>query len=148
MEAFEKLCRKHGLPITSQRRIMLEEFLEMDIHPTADQVYERVVSRLPATSRTTVYRTLETLVDLGLICRTCHPGRPVRYDRRTDVHHHLVCLRCDSILDISNPGLDSIRLPDTTAFGFNVTDYRVQIRGVCRKCAKTNKAKPTTTKRK
>ena len=134
LETFERRCRKRGLPITPQRRIILEESLELDNHPNADQVYGRVVHRLPGISRTTVYRTLETLVALGLIAKTCHSGRSVRFDRRTEVHHHLVCMRCESILDISDPGLDSLRLPDTSDFGFDVVDHRVQIRGVCRRC--------------
>ena len=134
VDRFERLCHERGLPMTSQRRIILEEFLELNDHPSADRVHERVVRRLPEISRTTVYRTLETLAEMGVITKACHPGRAIRYDRRTEMHHHLVCNRCSRILDISDPALDSVPLPDTSALGFRVSDHRVQIRGVCRDC--------------
>jgi Fur family peroxide stress response transcriptional regulator len=131
---FARLCRQQGLPLTSQRRTILEELLGMDEHPDASAVHRRVARRLPGTSRTTVYRTLETLVAMGLVAKTCHSGRSVRYDRRIDPHHHLLCVRCERVDDIDDPRLDSIPLPDTSAAGFAVIDHRVLIRGVCRHC--------------
>jgi Fur family peroxide stress response transcriptional regulator len=139
LELFQRLCRERGLPITPQRRIILEELLDLDDHPSADEVHERAVRRLPDTSRTTVYRALETLAGMGLIAKTSLPGRSVRYDRRTETHHHLVCVRCDTILDISDPGLDAILLPDTSDLGFAVSDHNVQIRGICRRCSERDR---------
>lgn len=136
LETFERLCRDRGLPITSQRRLILETVLDLGNHPAADQIHEAVARRLPGISRTTVYRTLETLVRLGVITKACHPGSVVRYDRRTEIHHHLICLRCDEVTDISDEHLDSIRIPDTSALGFEVSDHRVQVRGICRRCLK------------
>jgi Fe2+ or Zn2+ uptake regulation protein len=114
--------------------MILEAVLDLDNHPSADQVHERVARRLPGISRATVYRTLETLVRLGVITKACHPGRVVRYDRRTDVHHHLICLNCDEVADISDEHLDAIPLPDTSALGFELSDHRVQLRGICQTC--------------
>jgi Fe2+ or Zn2+ uptake regulation protein len=134
LASFRRLCRKRGLRSTVQRRVILETVLDLDNHPTADQVYERVVDRLPGLSRTTVYRTLESLVRLGVITKACHPGAVARYDRRTDLHHHLICLQCDGIADISDARLDDLEIPDTSTYGFEVADFRVQLRGLCRQC--------------
>jgi Fe2+ or Zn2+ uptake regulation protein len=71
---------------------------------------------------------------MGVITKVCHPGSAVRYDMRTAMHHHLVCMHCDWLVDISDPRLDAIRIPDTSALGFEVTDFRVQLRGICRRC--------------
>lgn len=131
---FASHCHDLGLPFTSQRRMILEAVLDLDNHPSADQVHERVARRLPGISRATVYRTLETLVRLGVITKACHPGHVVRYDRRTDVHHHLICMHCDEVADISDDRLDSIPLPDTTGLGFEIADHRVQLRGICQTC--------------
>jgi Fur family peroxide stress response transcriptional regulator len=131
---FERLCRERGVPFTVQRRVILESVLDLDNHPTADQVHEVVSSRIPGISRTTVYRTLETLVQMGVITKACHPGKPVRYDTRIEVHHHLVCLRCDEVVDIFDEHLDALPIPDTSGSGFEVSDFRVQLRGVCRRC--------------
>src|SRR5512144_2336301 len=89
----ERVCRREGVPLTIQRRAVLEALLEHDDHPTADQILADVRGRLPGVSRTTVYRVLETLVGLGLAAKSCHPGSGARFDPETDRHHHLVCLR-------------------------------------------------------
>jgi len=134
LEAFERICRERGLPITVQRRIILEAVLELDNHPTADQVHAAVANRISGISRTTVYRTLETLVRLGLITKACHPAGVTRYDRQTKIHHHLICLHCDEVVDINDERLDALPIPDTSAYGFEVTDHRVQLRGICKQC--------------
>jgi Fur family peroxide stress response transcriptional regulator len=134
LEAFATHCRERGLPLTAQRRVILDVVLDHDGHPTADDVLREVERRLPGVSRATVYRTLDTLERAGLITRVCHPGRGVRYDRRTGVHHHLVCLRCGDIRDFSDQRLDRIEIPDTSRLGFEIVDHRVQLRGTCATC--------------
>lgn len=131
---FRELCRERGLPFTVQRRVILEATLGLGTHPTADQVHEAVAVRHPDISRATVYRTLEQLARLGIIAKACHPGRGIRYDRRTDVHHHLVCLRCDDVVDIDDERLNALPLPDTTAQGFEIKGFGVELRGLCRRC--------------
>ena len=64
LRQFEALCRSKRLPLTVQRRAIFEAVLERDDHPAADQVFEVVKERIPGVSRTTVYRVLDTLVDL------------------------------------------------------------------------------------
>ena len=94
-DEFRRLCREQGLPLTEQRLAVLQAVLDLDNLPTADQVHEAVARRDRGVSRATVYRTLESLAQTGVIGKACHPGKAVRYDSRTDVHHHLVCLGCD-----------------------------------------------------
>jgi len=136
MEAYRRICREQGLRVTIQKRAILEAVLELDNHPTADQVYEAVTREKPDISRTTVYRALEGFARLGLITKACHPGSTTRYDRTTDIHHHLICLYCDSVIDISDTGLDRLPIPDTSGFDFEVQDFRVQLRGICGRCRK------------
>ena len=139
---FEELCRTRGLPLTIQRRVILEAVLDLDDHPTADRVYETVASRTPGISRTTVYRTLETLVQSGVIAKACHHGSVARYDNRLDTHHHLVCESCDRVIDITDERLDAIPIPDTSTLGFEVRGFKVQFRGVCRHCRKRKEDEP------
>lgn len=134
LELFSQRSAEQGLPVTQQRRAVLEAVLEMDNHPTADQVHAQVSRVIPELNRTTVYRSLETLVNLGVLTRLCHPGRVVRFDPRTSVHHHLICLECDSVLDIDDERLNQLDLPDTSEQGFELQDFRVQLRGTCKEC--------------
>jgi len=143
MDAFRRICRERGLRCTVQRRVVLETVLDLNNHPTADDVYEVVSGRLEGISRTTVYRSLESLARTGVITKACHPGATARYDRRTEMHHHLICLRCDGIVDITEAGLDGLPIPDTSAYGFDVEDYRVQLRGICHDCREKEKKEET-----
>jgi Fur family peroxide stress response transcriptional regulator len=134
LQRFEELCRETGIPCTAQRRIILETVLESTSHPTANEVYRRVTSRNLGVSRATVHRNLDAMAEMGVITKTCHPGNAARYDARIDIHHHLICLQCNGIVDIDDEQLNALRVPDTSAFGFEVQDFRVQLRGYCRKC--------------
>ncbi|MFH1843926.1 MAG: transcriptional repressor [bacterium] len=134
MKGFELLCKEQGTPCTIQRRVILEAMLDHNDHPTADQVYQDLQERRLGISRATVHRTLETLARLGAITKACHPGKATRYDPRTEIHHHLICLRCDKIIDINDQHFDSLKIPDTSAFHFEVADFRVQLRGICQEC--------------
>ena len=136
MEAYRRICREQCLRNTSQKRAILKTVLGLDNHPTADQVHETVTHNNPDISRTTVYRALEGFARLGLITKACHPGSTTRYDRNVDIHHHLICLYCDAVIDISDTGLDRLTIPDTSAFDFEVRDFRVQLRGICGRCRK------------
>jgi Fur family peroxide stress response transcriptional regulator len=134
LESYRRLCRERGLVFTAQRRAILEAVLELDSHPRAEQVHATLTRRRLRASRATVFRTLESLARLGIITKACHPGSAVRYDWRTERHHHLVCLRCDRVIDIADARLDALPVPDTRRFGFVVSDFKVQLRGICKEC--------------
>jgi len=71
---------------------------------------------------------------MGVITKACHPGRVARFDPRLELHHHLVCLHCNEFFDFEDHRLNELTIPDTSAFGFEVNDYRVQLRGICKTC--------------
>jgi Fur family transcriptional regulator, peroxide stress response regulator len=139
LQQYQQLCREQNRRATVQRRMVLEAVLDLDNHPTADQVCEALAGREPGIARTTVYRSLDELGRMGLISKASHLGSAVRYDARADRHHHLVCLRCDAVIDIDDERLDAVGAPDTSAFGFEVTDVRVQLHGLCRSCRKPSR---------
>lgn len=98
--------------------------------------------RLPTVSLDTVYRTLWTLNDLGLIA-TLGPRRGrARFDANLKQHHHYVCVRCGKTCDFESDELNRIRVP-RTAQGFgSIVSAHVEVRGVCRTCSrKTDKRK-------
>lgn len=135
---FEETCRRHKLPLTVQRRVVLEALSVHFDHPTADHLFDEVRRNLPEISRTTVYRVLETFVRIGVARKVCHPGSAARYEMWDGRHHHLVCLECEAMIDLQDPSLDHLPLPDSGS-GFEITDYSVQFRGLCLKCAAKQK---------
>ena len=134
LQEFEEICRQKGLPVTTQRRVILEAVLQRDDHPTADQVYEAVQDRIPQLSRTTVYRTLDTLLELGVIRRVHLTGATGRFDGKIRRHHHLVCMQCNKIVDIDDESLDQVPIPRRKLQGFKVDDFSVQFSGTCLDC--------------
>jgi len=126
--------RAAGLPFTVQRRLIWDLLAERTDHPSADAIFAAIVEVLPGLSRATVYRTLETFVALGLVQRLGHPGSAVRYDPKTERHHHLICDACGVVVDIDSAELDGLELPRVRRTGFAVRDFSVQIAGLCRDC--------------
>ena len=136
LEELKQRCQDHGLPLTVQRRGILEVLLSRDDHPTADEIASDLDSRIDGISKATVYRTLETLVARGLLLRVCHHGAAARFDIRTDRHHHLVCDVCGQMTDFEDQEFDELTLPSFARAGFRVRDYSVHVRGLCKKCAR------------
>lgn len=134
MRAFEERCRDAGFPLTVQRRVILETILLRNDHPTADQIHEALPARVPGISRATVYRTLESLVQLGAIGRAHHLGPATRFDANAGHHHHLVCVRCNRVTDFSDARLDALPLPDHTRTNFQTVGYSVHFTGLCGDC--------------
>lgn len=142
---FETACRQRGIPVTVQRRRILEAILDRTDHPTPDQVHASVKKVLPDVSRTTVYRVLEMLTDLGLLTKACTPGAATRVDPRTARHHHLVCLRCDRLFDVEDAAVDHrIRPPDVRQQGFAIDDYSIYFTGICAACRAPEGTAPPT----
>jgi len=135
MEEFEKLCRQQGLPLTVQRRAVLRALAQRSNHPTADQILGDVLAYVPGVSRTTVYRVLDTLVEFGIARQVCHPGSAVRFEVNTHRHHHLVCLKCNRMIDVEDSRFDSIPFPASRKHGFSLSDYSIQFRGTCPECS-------------
>ena len=135
LQEFQAACRAHGLPVTVQRRRIFEALLGRTDHPTPDQVYAAVKDTLPGVSRTTVYRVLETLVGLGVLAKACTPGAATRVDPRTHRHHHLVCRRCDTVVDVDDTAIaHQIHPPDVRRQGFAIDDYSIYFTGFCASC--------------
>jgi Fe2+ or Zn2+ uptake regulation protein len=132
----ERRCAEAGIPVTSQRRAVLEVLASRHDHPTVDQLYVAVAERLPDVSRATVYRALEKLDDLGLLRRVEHPGSAVRFDGNTTPHHHFLCMRCGAIEDLP---LEAVRGHEQLEFvpveARVAAEISLNVHGLCMRCA-------------
>lgn len=136
LDRLASISRERNLPVTIQRRVVLDTLLDRDDHPTVDQLFADVKQRMPGVSRTTIYRALETLVDLGLARRTNHFEAAARFDGNTDHHHHLICRRCNHVEDIDHPSLKKFAPPSLGNIVFQVLDYSIHLEGLCGECQK------------
>jgi Fur family peroxide stress response transcriptional regulator len=140
LRAFEDRCRAAGFPLTVQRRVILETMVLRDDHPTAEQIYGAIRARVPEISRATVYRVLESLVQLGAIGRAHHLGTATRFDSNTGHHHHMVCVRCNRVIDFEDTRLNDLPLPDPSRTGFRTMDYSIHFTGLCAECQQADDA--------
>jgi Fur family transcriptional regulator, stress-responsive regulator len=124
--------RDRGWRLTAQRRVIAEAMAGEHVHLTADEVFERARRALPEVSRATVYNTLNELVGMGELHEMTHADGRKRYDPNVgERHHHLVCVDCGQMLDVT---ADDPRLPDDQRHGFELLDIEVTFRARCPGC--------------
>ncbi len=128
----QEVCKRANRSFTLQRQAVLQTLWGASDHPTADQVFERVIALAPGLSRATVFRSLETLAEIGLARRVGHFGVGVRYDARLDPHHHFICQHCARISDFVDSTLDG--LDPVTPPEFVVGHVFVTCIGACPDC--------------
>ncbi len=93
--------RSRGLKCTPQRIDIINEFLNSGKHCTVEALYSNLKQKHPSLSISTVYRTLETLVEIGEL-RIINVSRFKNYyDKKLEPHHHIVCIKCGKIEDVS-----------------------------------------------
>ena len=142
MEIFYRRSREHGLRVTPQRTVIYEELLKARDHPSADDIYKRIVKKIPNISLDTVNRTLLTFSKIGITHVVEGYGQAKRYDPDVDTHHHFRCVRCACIVDFHNKEYDDIAVPEKIGGQFEVTRKKVVLEGLCGKC-KNKKEKGT-----
>ena len=134
VELFKKTCAQKGLKVTPQRITIFEELLKAKDHPSADVLYKRVRKTLPNISFDTVYRTLSSFVELGLIGLVkSYDGRK-RFEPNIQNHHHCVCMKYQKIIDFCDKGYDSMQIPKILTRQFQVINKRVVLEGICSDC--------------
>jgi Fur family peroxide stress response transcriptional regulator len=132
---FRTVCREQGIKVTPQRLEIFLEIVRARDHPSAEDVYTRVKTRLPTISLDTVYRTLATFERCGLVAKVQFLEDRLRFDPNLETHHHLFCSECKSILDFSWPDFDEAALPrEVNEWGRPKTRH-VHIRGICAACS-------------
>jgi Fe2+ or Zn2+ uptake regulation protein len=134
MDHLTDTLRARGMRVTPQRLAVHGALQELGRHSTAEEVLARVHGTVPGVSLPTVYAALELLADLGLANRV-QAGRAVRFDPRTQPHHHLVCTVCGAVTDLDadvelGPALERAR-----ALGAQAVGAEVIVRGRCAACA-------------
>ena len=130
---FESALKADGMRMTHQRLEVIAELAASGEHPSVEDVFRAVRVRVPTISLDTVYRTLATLADKGLIERLSIPGA-ARFDPDMGSHHHFVCTRCGLVRDIVDPALDAVRAEDATAVFGTVETVDIHLKGICRSC--------------
>lgn len=121
-----------NIRLTPQRIGVYRFLLENRIHPTVDTVYHSLKTENPSLSKTTIYNTVDTLAEAGLVRLIRASEGEVRLDAFVDRHGHFICTQCGEIADFS---LDGCNMPESMK-QFQIADFEVQATGLCPRCMK------------
>ena len=134
---FRELCRRHGLALTHQRAVIYESLMSFSGHPSPEEVFDRVRTQIPSISLATVYKTLHTFIESGLVRQLSLHHGSLRVDTKQHPHHHLVCTACKSVFDLDEESLRPAKLIGKVPKGFRIQRLSVEIHGLCAECAKS-----------
>ena len=128
--------RRSGRRLTRQRRVIWEVLLaEPGRHLSAEDVVERVREQLPGVNTSTVYRTLDILVDDGLLLRTDLGGDRAYYEPASDhLHHHVVFERCGKVTHLHDNTLGGLAERVEKDSGYRLGEREISFFGICPSC--------------
>jgi len=125
-----------GYRLTPQRMMVLSAIENSDNHISAEEIYAQIVVKYPNVNISTVYRTLELLKRLGLVTETDLGNSHARYHpAEKGHHHHLVCQKCGTIIDIDESTLARLQDVLLHRYNFSARLSHLAIFGRCVKCS-------------
>ncbi len=137
--------RGGGYRLTVPRRAILALLGKTSKHLSAEEIYIAVRKTYPAIGLTTVYRTLEVLVEMGIVSKLDFGQGRARYELRGRPfeeihHHHLICKGCNKVIDYTDFVKEERGLIEKTEkflerkYNFEINEHRLQFYGLCNKC--------------
>lgn len=130
------ILRKKGYKLTPQRHKVLKVIACSSDNLTPEEIHSRCVDADSDVGRATVYRTLDLLDRLGLVCRT-HMGdgsRSYIMRRPEEHHHHLICMDCGRVVDFTGCDLSALQARLSQENSFNIEGHMLEFYGLCNGC--------------
>ncbi|HEU4430753.1 MAG TPA: transcriptional repressor [Myxococcota bacterium] len=139
-KALASYLEDHNLKHTKQREAILDVFLEVKGHITAEEIFQRVRELHPSIGFTTVYRTMKLLCDAGLAIERHFDDGVARYEIEHEHHDHLVCTRCGKIVEFECAMIEQAQEEIGKRYGFRLLRHRHELYGHCPECQKRERA--------
>ncbi len=130
------ILRQKGYKLTPQRHAILRVIASQTDHLSPEAIHEKTREYRLGVGLVTVYRTLEILDRLNLVCRV-HSGDGCRdyVMRRPDGHHHhLVCSDCGRAVDFTHCDLGALEDRLSRETGFEIQGHLLELYGKCDNC--------------
>jgi len=135
-----------GFRITEGREAILNILINTSgKHLSAEDIYAKLQKQNPSIGLTTVYRTLDLLVEMGLIFKFDFGDKRARFEMIQGTaeehhHHHLVCTGCHRVIDYTDFISEEVELLKKTEkglsekYGFDIKNHVIQFFGICDLC--------------
>ncbi len=139
IENLKEQLKIKGYKLTPQRRAVVNIVLNnKGNHLTAEEMYDLVKKECPEIGLATIYRTVQLLEDIGILCKINLDDGCNRYElldnEEAHHHHHLICRQCGKVLEVEEDLLDSIEKNVESKYKFRIENHSVKFLGVCNEC--------------
>ncbi|PIE61011.1 MAG: transcriptional repressor [Desulfobacterales bacterium] len=130
----EKL-RENGHKITPQRMAIVKILANSDTHPSVEDIFNQIKHDFPTMSLATVYRNIVLIKSLGEVLELGFPDGSNRYDgNKPYPHPHVVCIKCNKIVDPDLESLDHMTQEVAVETDFKILNHRLDFFGICGDC--------------
>lgn len=120
---------------TRQRAAIAAAVDDLAEFRTAQEIHELLRKQGRQVGLATVYRTLQTMADLGEIDSVRTPDGQAAYRScSAEHHHHLICRVCGRTVEITAPELEQWMKKTAAAHGFSDIDHELELFGRCSTC--------------
>lgn len=138
----ESWLRERGLKMTSTRKTVLDAFLATEGHITAESLLAAARRLDSGIGQATVFRTVRLLTEAGLAREACQDDGPRTYEHsyRHAHHDHLRCVRCGTIVEFLDSGIERAQEAVFAKHGFTPAGHRMELLGFCPDCAAGDRA--------
>ena len=132
---FSDYLDAHALRRTTERYAILNRIMNINGHFTVEELQQLLDIDGFRVSRSTVYNTIELLIEAKLLRRHVFEGMQAQYERITLPHTHLICTSCGKIKEVRDPNLAAFM--NARRFNaFNTDHYSLYVYGTCSTCAR------------
>ena len=133
---FQNYLLAHNFKHSKQRKEILDIFLSIDRHLTAEELYLAVKQKYPSVGFATVYRTLKLLCATGLCRELKLESGPARYEHLYGHKHHdhLICTGCGRFVEVIDPEIERLQQKLSKTHGFLPQEHRMELYGICPEC--------------
>lgn len=134
-EALDSYLAEKNLKQTQQRRKLIELFLKMNTHVSAEELHEAARKAGHNIGLATIYRTLNLLAEADLVeQKSFVDGRHVYEVNMPGEHHdHLICLDCGAVIEFENEEIETLQEKIAQSRGFELKVHRLDLFGRCLK---------------
>jgi Fur family ferric uptake transcriptional regulator len=138
-ERLGELLRAHGLRRMASRIAVLAVLEPVDGHLSVADIRQRLAEATPAGTQppdlATIYRTVVILVDRGVLHALTLDNGVTTYGLAVDAHHHAVCTRCGTIIEVPAPRLTSALEHASAGSSFTLSERAgLTLHGLCPRC--------------
>ena len=134
-ETWLKHLRDNGQRLTPARRAVVETVAASERAITPLEVYDAARRRYRALGLVSVYRTLETLEELGLVQRVHQPENCQAFIAAGEGHQHLlVCQNCGRVALFDGDDLERLMVSISRKSGYRILEHWLQLFGLCGDC--------------